>query len=111
MSASGKAQNANTLRVDSPLFSVIPRNSNGSLRILQRLLVARRLFRLRYPIFHQGRCDSDTVQPVANFRPFQVIGQYAITATWEDQHGGAGVLVFRSWIERHTWRGDVAQAD
>lgn len=71
--SSGKAQNAYAIRLHAPLPGPCAYDTQGALRVLERLALHRVVIvgRLRQPVLENERADADAVEPLRNIRPFR----------------------------------------
>ena len=108
--SSREAEDADPVRVDSPVGGMGADDTESPLGILEG---SRRLGigpGIGHAVFEQGACDAGGVEPVAYLGAFEVDGQDPVSTSGKDDNGGAGVLG-PGGVESEGWRGDVAQTD
>src|SRR5579863_10369023 len=90
MGAGGKSERADSIRIDMPFGGVKAHEAEGALRILKgggRFGVGAGV---RHAIFYEDAGDAGGVEPIADFGPFEVDGEDAVSASGKDDGGRAG---------------------
>ena len=100
VSAGGKTDHADLVRIDMPLRGMLANKPQRALRVLQRCLHFRVVAMtvdqggtgVGHAVLQQHAGDAARGQPVADLRAFEVHGQDLVAAAGEHHHGHAGVV-------------------
>src|SRR5260370_1715456 len=96
MAAGRETNDADSLRIDSPIFSLAPDQADGPLGILKR---ASGWFALglagtaRHPVFENDAGHAQRIEPRRDFLAFQLPVEIPVAAAGTDQHRGLGVFI------------------
>ena len=111
MASGGESEHTDALGVDLPFASVVADEADGALGVLEGRGVARSAGAGGHTVLEQGAVDADGVEPAADLGAFEVEGEDVVASAWKDDHGGAGILLFGSAVEREGGGADVAEAN
>ncbi len=92
-----KPQNSHTLWIDAPLFGICAADTEGTLRVLQRLPFNRVLVTRskRKTVLQNGSRDPALIQPLCNLRPFVWPPQLTMsTPRRNDDHRAISLLLW-----------------
>lgn len=111
VASGGESQGPDAFGVETPARTMIPKESHGSLGILQRCRVSGAVGSGGHPVFEQGAGDAQIIQPGADFGAFQIEGENVVASPGADQDGGPGVAVGGWPVQGEGGMGHMAQAD
>ncbi len=110
MSAGREAENADTVRVDVKVRGVTADESKGPLRIFKGSVRFRVGAGIRDTVLEHHAGDALAVQPLANFRAFEIDSKDGVAATRKDDDGGSS-RIRGGLIDREGRNGDMAEAN
>lgn len=107
MTSCRKAEDSYALRIEVPLGGMGAGDAHGLLRVFKvGGGVGIALFH-RNAVFNQGAVHMNRVEPGADLRAFEIVGEDAIASAGEDHNSGSVTLGSR--IESKGWLADVGQ--
>src|SRR4051812_2707862 len=111
MTTGGEAENADALRIKTEFFGLSADETNGALGVLKRGRVVLAISAFGHAIFQNDSSDANFVEPLGDFRAFEIPREDIIRAARANDHRGAGVLFGRGFHDGNGRLADVAEAN
>ena len=112
MTARGEAKDADAMRINFPFGGVKSGQAKSALGVLERGDIKFLIWAGGgNAVFEQHAGHADGIQPIANFRAFEVPGQNGITASGTNDDGRSGVFIRGRRKNGDRRRGNVRQTN